>query len=177
MNRQASLAVFLEMAEDLRAKLKVERDTASRGHNPEDVLRSIEGRLADAEKYIKPQRELADLVVRTSVIGGVKPSDYGTLEVEFESEPKVFDALLFSELSVTCGLEIELEIHSSSRRKVRVRGSTSSENLASAFGRLEPRISAILGDPKRWSDGPAGISQLVTMVYLANALRRERLVK
>lgn len=177
MNRQATLAVFLEMAEDLRAKLKVERDTASRGHNPEDVRRSIEGRLADSEKYIKPQRDLADLVVRTSVNRGEELSDYDSLEVEFESEPKVFDALLFSELSVTCGLEIEVDILSIRRRKFRVRGSTSSENLASAFGRLEPRISAILGDPKRWSDGPAGISQMVTMVYLANALRRERLVK
>lgn len=177
MNRQASLAVYLEMAEDLRAKLKIERDTASRGHNPEDVLRSIEGRLADSLKFIQPQRNLADLVVRTSVIEGVSTSDSSDLEVEFESEPKVFDAQLLSELSVTCGLEVSVEMLSHNRRKFRVRGSTSPENLATAFGRLETRISVILGDPKRWSEGPAGISQMVTMVYLANALRRERLVK
>jgi hypothetical protein len=177
MNRQASLAVYLEMAEDLRAKLKIERDTASRGHNPEDVIRSIESRLADSKKFIQPQRTLADLVVKTSVIEGVSTADSGDLEVEFESEPKVFDAQLLSELSVTCSLEVSVEMLSQNRRKIRVRGSTSPENLATAFGRLEPRISVILGDLKRWSDGPAGISQMVTMVYLANALRRERLVK
>jgi uridine kinase len=177
MNRQASLAVYLEMAEDLRAKLKLERDTLSRGHKPEDVLRSIEARLADSEKFIQPQRNLADLVVRTSVIEGLKLEDSRDLEVEFESEPKVFDAQLLSELSVTCSLEVSVEMLGHNRRKFRVRGSSSTQDLATAFGRLEPRISAILGDPKLWSDGPAGISQLVTMVYLANALRRERLVK
>lgn len=177
MNRQASLAVYLEMAEDLRAKLKIERDTSSRGHKLEDVLRSIEGRLADAEKFIQPQRNLADLVIRTSAIEGGSAAGSSDLEVEFESEPKVFDSLLLSELSLTCSLEVSVEMLSHNRRKFRVRGSTSPENLATAFGRLEPRISVILGDPKRWSDGPAGISQMVTMVYLGNALRRERLVK
>jgi hypothetical protein len=165
------------MAEDLRAKLKIERDTISRGHKPGDVLRSIQARLADSEKFIQPQRKLADLVVRTSVIEGASLEDSRDLEVEFESEPKVFDSQLLSELSVTCGLEVSEETLTHNRRKFRVRGSTSPQNLATAFGMLEPRISAILGDPKRWSDGPAGISQLVTMVYLANALRRERLVK
>jgi uridine kinase len=177
MNRQASLAVYLEMAEDLRAKLKIERDTTRRGHSPEHVLRSIEGRLADSKKYIQPQRNLADLVVRTSVIEEPSLGDSSDLEVEFESEPKVFDAQLLSELSLTCSLEVSVEVISHNRRKFRVRGSTSPENLATAFARLEPRISVILGDSKRWSDGPAGISQMVTMVYLANALRRERLVK
>ena len=111
------------------------------------------------------------------MIEGSNLEDSRDLEVEFESEPKVFDAQLLSELTVTCSLEVSVEMLGHNRRKFRVRGSSSPQDLATAFGRLEPRISAILGDPKLWSEGPAGISQLVTMVYLANSLRRERLVK
>jgi uridine kinase len=177
MNRQASLTVFLEMSEDLRAKLKLQRDTENRGHKAESVLKSLEERKADSLKFIQPQRRFADLVVTSSIIDVTNLSDAGPIEVTFESDPKLFDAQLLSELSITCGLEVTTEPIGNNRRKISVRGSSRTADLASAFTALEPRVSAILGAPKSWGEGPAGIIQMVVMVYLGNALRRERLVK
>ncbi len=177
MNRQANLTVYLEMSEDLRTDLKLRRDTYSRGHNPSAVLKSIEERKVDFQKYIEPQRSLADLVINSSAIGQHVDSVSGEIEICFESEAKVFDSLLLSELGMTCGLEVTIENTESNRRKICVRGSTSSVDLSEAFLKLEPRTSAILGEPRTWSEGPAGVVQMVVMVYLGNALRRERLVK
>lgn len=177
MNRQASLTVFLEMSEDLRASLKLQRDTKNRGHKAEDVIKSLEERRDDSRKFVQPQRSLADLVVKSSILAQTKPSGTSDIEVNFESQPKLFDAQLLSELSITCGLEVTTEHVDNNRRKISVRGSASTANLTSAFTALEPRVSAILGAPKTWGDGPAGIIQMVVMVYLGNALRRERLVK
>jgi uridine kinase len=177
MNRQANLTVYLEMSDDLRATLKLKRDTHSRGHKPEDVLKSIQERKVDFQKYIEPQRSLADLVVKSSVIEQNDSSGSSEIEICFESEAKFFDSLLLSELSMTCGLEVTTEKIENDRRKISVRGSASSVGLSEAFVKIEPRISDILGKPLTWSDGPAGVVQMVVMVYLGNALRRERLVK
>lgn len=177
MNKQASLTVFLDMSEDLRSALKLGRDTQNRGYNPESVLRSLEERKGDSLKFVQPQRSLADLVVRSSMISYTPQTPLFDIQVEFESEPKVFDHHLVSELGVTCGLEVNLEMIDDERRKITVRGLSNSLDLSTAFNRIEPRVSTILGNPKQWTDGPAGIVQMVVMVYLGNALRRERLVK
>lgn len=178
VNRHSSLTVFLEMTEDLRANLKIMRDTESRGHAPEDVLRSIKERLEDSQKYVQPQRSLADLVVKTRVAEGSSTNDFQHLEIEFESESKAFDSQLVSELGMTCGLEVSLEnVPGEGRRRICVRGSAAESDLSSAFENLEPRVSDILGGSSGWNKGPAGVVQMVTMVYLANSLRRERLVK
>jgi hypothetical protein len=177
MNRQASLTVFLDMSEELRTSLKLKRDTQNRGHNHDSVLRSLEERKGDSLKFIQPQRSLADLVVRSSMNSSATHTDSFEIQVEFESEPKVFDPQLVSELGVTCGLEVNLEEIEDKRRKITIRGVTNALDLSTAFSRLEPRVSTILGNPKQWIDGPAGIVQMVVMVYLGNALRRERLVK
>jgi len=177
MNRQANLTVFLEMSEDLRANLKVKRDTKNRGHKLDAVLKSIEERKVDFQKYIEPQRGLADLIVKSSSVGENSSTVSSDIEICFESEAKVFDSDLIAELSITCGLEVSIENLDSKVRKISVRGTTSSADLYEAFVRLEPRTSDILGEHVTWSEGPAGVVQMVVMVYLGNALRRERLVK
>jgi hypothetical protein len=120
---------------------------------------------------------LADLVVKSSAIEENDSTGSSEVEICFESEAKFFDPMLVSELSMTCGLEVTTENIDSNRRKIFVRGSASSADLSEAFVKLEPRISDILSKPLTWSVGPAGVVQMVVMVYLGNALRRERLVK
>lgn len=176
INRHATLNIFLEMSEHLRSGLKLARDTESRGHSAEDVLKSIQSRSLDSQRYIQPQRSLADLVIKSSIIDGARAGDPPIIQVQFESEPKVFDAQLLAELGVTCSLETTLKAEEANRRSICVVGDPSQADLSAAFRRLEPRISAILGEPFEWSEGPAGVVQMVATVYLAHALRRERLI-
>lgn len=54
----------MDSDEKLRRYWKIQRDTEQRGHSKDAVLKSIEERMPDAEKYIYPQKNYADLIVR-----------------------------------------------------------------------------------------------------------------
>ena len=58
------LKIYMDADENLRRYWKIQRDITHRGHTKEAVLKSIEERLPDAEKYIYPQKDYADFIVR-----------------------------------------------------------------------------------------------------------------
>jgi phosphoribulokinase len=58
------LSVFLDPDPALRIAWKVERDCAKRGYSRDEVMAQIEQRRPDADRYVAPQRERADIVIR-----------------------------------------------------------------------------------------------------------------
>ena len=62
------------------------------------------------------------------------------------------------------------------KRTIDIVGETDQSSLSMAFDRIEPRVSEILGKFEDWSLGSVGIIEMVSLVYLANSLRRERLL-
>ncbi len=58
------VSVFLDPDPELRVQWKIQRDCGKRGYTPEEVRRALAHRQTDAERYIVPQRDRADLVVR-----------------------------------------------------------------------------------------------------------------
>ena len=58
------LKVWLDPEPELRLRWKVQRDVAKRGYTNEQVLAELEARRPDAEEFIAPQREHADMVIR-----------------------------------------------------------------------------------------------------------------
>lgn len=174
VNRQSSLCIYLSMEESLRTDLKIGRDTGQRGQTEASIRASMTARMPDAQRFIMPQSANADLSLTISrvEIG----SDLSIQKIDIVSEPKIFDNQLISELANTCGLEVALSLNEVGTRTISVVGETDARSLSMAFERVEPRVSLILGDFEGWSSGSLGIIQLVSLVYLANSLRRERLV-
>jgi phosphoribulokinase len=58
------LSVFLDPDPALRVAWKVDRDCEKRGYSREQVLAQIAQRQPDADRFIAPQRERADIVIR-----------------------------------------------------------------------------------------------------------------
>ena len=58
------VSVYLDTPEPLRHRWKVARDTTKRGYSAIQVHELLERRESVSEKYIRPQREHADMVVR-----------------------------------------------------------------------------------------------------------------
>jgi phosphoribulokinase len=56
--------VYLDPPEGLRRRWKVVRDCSRRGYTTTEVLAELDRREPDAERFIRPQREHADIVVR-----------------------------------------------------------------------------------------------------------------
>ncbi|OJU85230.1 MAG: hypothetical protein BGO11_10520 [Solirubrobacterales bacterium 70-9] len=55
--------VFLDPPEELRRRWKVQRDCSRRGYTTDGVLEELDRRESDAERYVRPQRRYADIVV------------------------------------------------------------------------------------------------------------------
>jgi phosphoribulokinase len=55
--------VYLDPPEELRRHWKVQRDCSRRGYTTDQVLSELDRREPDSERYIRPQRHLADIVV------------------------------------------------------------------------------------------------------------------
>ena len=57
------MRVALAPPEELRRAWKVKRDCTRRGYTTDEVLAELDSRQADAEAYVEPQRQYADIVV------------------------------------------------------------------------------------------------------------------
>lgn len=174
VNAQSQLRVFLEMSDDLRVKLKLARDVTERSQSEGEIRESIERRKKDAAEYIKPQAQSADLVIGVSNFE--KHGSFTNQELSFLSSPKLFDNRLQAELSNTCGLEVFVAKTAMGQRTITVRGTANPQSLTMALERLEPRFATVVEIGDNWSEGAPGIIQMVTLVYLANSLRLERLL-
>lgn len=70
MRAAYDVRVYLDPPEDLRRRWKVQRDCTRRGYTTDEVLEELDRREADAEAFIRPQRQHADIVI--SYLPGVR---------------------------------------------------------------------------------------------------------
>ena len=69
------IRVFLDPPESLRRRWKVVRDCSRRGYTTTQVLDELDRREADSERFIRPQRHHADMVVRFAPPAGAGEGD------------------------------------------------------------------------------------------------------
>jgi uridine kinase/Gpi18-like mannosyltransferase len=60
---ELDLKIFMDTDSTLRNYWKIQRDVEKRGYSKEEIVAQIEKRIPDAQKYIYPQRQFADLVI------------------------------------------------------------------------------------------------------------------
>ncbi|MBF0239360.1 MAG: hypothetical protein HQM12_16790 [SAR324 cluster bacterium] len=71
MRELFDLKIFMAPDESLRLKWKIERDMAKRGYSEQEIMKQIQKRMEDSQKYIAPQEQFADLIIcyRTNADG------------------------------------------------------------------------------------------------------------
>lgn len=67
------VSVYLETEEELRHRWKIQRDCEERGYDVRAVVADLRCREADADRFVRPQRELADVVIRFEGASTVDP--------------------------------------------------------------------------------------------------------
>jgi len=63
LREKFDVKVYLDPEEDLRLAWKLKRDTSKRGYTKEQVIESLKKRAPISKRYIRPQRQFADIVV------------------------------------------------------------------------------------------------------------------
>ena len=64
LRKSIDLKIYIDTDETLRRHWKIIRDTTKRGYTQEKILEQITSRVDDTIKYIYPQKEFADLVIK-----------------------------------------------------------------------------------------------------------------
>ncbi|KRA27985.1 MULTISPECIES: phosphoribulokinase [unclassified Nocardioides] len=81
------VTVYLDPSEDLRRSWKIDRDTAMRGYQREDVMAELARREPESEAFIRPQRRHADLVVRFAPDAGPQSMETDALSADILLRP------------------------------------------------------------------------------------------
>lgn len=181
MRQALDMKIYLDTDEELRCYWKLGRDQGNRGHNRASVMAQIEIRREDAKRYIHPQKQYADLVIRyfdpAMPTGEDQPGDYETsLSVEFvidmgiNAEPVL---ALLRDLGV-CGT---LTYDDLQHQKIVFQCEdlqVDSEFWAAAAHSAIPQLEDLAGGHMIWEDGVNGVVQLMLLMVLGEIMKRDQ---
>lgn len=177
LRQRSDVKVFLNMEESLRRALKVARDVGERGHGVERVLESIESRRPDAQRFIKPQAEHADILFSLHLPGNddVTEADLGE-NPQFCLDVVVSNCLFYEDmlraLVGLCGLAVNHEIRDDGVSALfSIEGHVLAEDIDLAASWLVSHIDELLDLQPHYQDGMLGVMQLFVLAQSAQALR------
>jgi len=166
-NQFTDLRVFLSMEEELRIKLKIERDKTQRKQIDENQIRaSIAARVPHFEKYVRPQSKTADLHFNLKLIsdtpltlGVVASSKEAAFMVEFRNTFNAVSTIpaTFTRLDGEVFLEFDTSYFKGS-------------DASAIFRQLVIDIDQVFSVEPKFSDGSIGLMSLVSL----SALLRKR---
>lgn len=181
MRQVLDMKVYLDTDEALRCHWKLCRDEDERGHDRAAVLEQMKARRGDAEKYIYPQKQYADLVIRYFDETLLKrPEKAGqikdiTLGVEFVLDAGINVEPLLSLLRER-GVVGELSYDDILHQKVSFRG----EDLharrgvwAKTAAAVIPQIEDLTGGRILWEEGVGGLVQLMLLLVIGEIMKRD----
>lgn len=176
LRRCYDLSIFLDIDDGLRRYLKLERDVKRRGHSVERVLASLAGRRADAERFIQPQREQADLVLALHPVNPsllettANPADL-RLKLVVRSREAFQEESLLRSLVGTCGLQVDMTLgEGGSLVEMTIEGESQAEDIALVARKLVPQLQPLMRAEPSWEDGVKGLMQLVVLSHLNQAM-------
>lgn len=182
MRQVLDLKIFLDTDEALRCYWKFGRDLGDRGHSAAEVMAQIEKRREDAQKYIYPQRQYGDLVIRYFDDG--LPEDLGKVDSGYESNLGV-------EFLMDVGINAEPVL--ALLQEQGVRGCLSYDNDLlhqrilftgddlkvdkEVWEKIShaaiPQMEDLTGTHITWEDGAGGVVQMMLLVVISEIMKRD----
>lgn len=182
MRQVLDLKIYLDTDEALRYYWKLERDQGDRGHTPEEVREQIERRRGDAEKYIYPQRQYADLVIRyfdTELPKDLSRMDHRhemNLGVEFlmdvgiNAEPML---ALLQERGINGSLSYDRDLLHQRMVFVGKELKVAREVWDQVAHAAIPQIEDLTDGHIVWEDGANGMVQIILLMVISEIMKRD----
>lgn len=181
MRQVLDMKVYLDTDEALRCHWKLCRDQEQRGHERKTVMEQIKARRRDAEKYIRPQRQYADLVIRyydetlmampekAGRISEIRLGVEFVMDVGINVEPVLS---LLQDRGVSGTLTYDDLLH----QKVSFRGEDLEVDRriwAKTAAAAIPQMEDLTGDHMIWEDGAEGLVQLMLLLVIGEIMKRD----
>jgi len=178
--KNMDLGIYMDVDETLRRYWKIQRDITNRGYSKEKILRQIEDRVSDAERYIYPQKKYADMVIRyydktlkdcTENNHEVKLSVCITISAAINIEPLVKELTRYG-VNVTYDYseDLQMQVIDLSAEKLGGGMRISVEKIAD---KIIPQIEEITREGLGEEKGIDGILKLFLLLLISNKMREE----
>jgi len=171
------LKIFVNTDENLRIHWKMLRDTKKRGYSRDKIIAQIQKRYDDGEKFIVPQKNFADLIVRYYADNDFEVGDEQA-ELDLRMEVKLnanIDMEAFTEKWLARGLEMKWDYSDDMANQIL---NFSDEKIETrVFEELShvliPNTYEVIDSNQIWSEGFRGILQLVVAVVIAEQKKKD----
>ncbi len=167
MRELLDVKIFMEPDETLRQCWKVRRDVAQRGHEKSNVLDQIASRREDSSRFIKPQKEYADLIVQYAPLQPIDPAHPPGPELAVRTRYELDNSIdlqgLLGGLQAVKTLKTEYST-SLTTQELTVEGTASEQEIRQIAYNLELNFDELLLNKPAWLAGPNGVTQLVFLL-------------
>jgi uridine kinase len=173
-----NLSIYLDIDEELRRHFKIKRDVNQRGHALEQVMAALDRREPDAERFIRPQADYADLVMSLQpidprILTNINDERPLRFKLSVRTRHGLNEISLIRVLVGVCGLHVDMSVNNDGAEVIMtIEGDTSAEDIAMAAQMLCPRVLEFLDTQPKWQDGVMGLMQLITLSHISQALTK-----
>lgn len=170
MRKVTDIKIYLETEDRLRLHWKILRDTQKRGYSRDKIEEQIKKRSADSDKYIRPQKNFADLIVEYFTVGDFISGDSSAdpqvrLRLTVSSEFHLDDLVLQME---EYGWLAEWDYGTDLKSQHFVFSEEPSKRqIDSVASRFIPVLEEIISTEHSWEAGYLGLIQIFTMVMIS----------
>ncbi|WP_193311050.1 uridine kinase [Poseidonibacter ostreae] len=172
LRKNIDLKVYIDTDETLRRHWKIIRDTKKRGYSVEKIIEQIETRVEDARKYIYPQKEFADLVIKYFSLEEFKLGDKSEiinlgLKITLDANIHIEDVLERLDVKADWDYNEDLQSQYLILKDIPKVGF---EDIA--IDTIE-NITEIIPSGIIWSSGYDGLLELISLKMISEKLKEE----
>lgn len=176
---ELDVRIFLDMDENLRVFLRVNRDIKERDSNEDRVIKELDRREDDSNKYIKPQAKRADVIFKMLPINIELLEKNNLIDSNTKLRVTIKNGVYYQELVRVligvCALQVNIEsIDDRGEVILEISGDVDSEDVELAINMLASHIEELLNFGAEFSSGAQGIMQIITILEVDEALKRRK---
>ncbi len=150
------LKIFFQPDESIRVSRKIQRDSVERDKPAEAVIKQLEDRKEDSEKYINKQKEHADIIVNYTQVDGQE-----CLRLYIKNEIELDD--LLSAIITNSSMEVDHQYLDNNMQELVFKGTLSANIIELiAYDQIQGLEEIGIYDSK-WDSDYKGVIQLMTM--------------
>jgi len=175
MQKIIDVKIYLDPEQNLQRHWKILRDSKERGYSKNKVIEQLEDRKTDAEKFIKPQKNYADVILQYYTdkefsIGDKDSNPSLKLKVTLHSNIRIehlVDELQKQNISVFWDYTNDLY----NQFLILENENFNKEVLEIIAKSVIPNIEEVLSEQPIWMDGYRGFVQLIVLLVISETMK------
>ena len=176
MRELLDIKIFMDADEELRQYWKIKRDVEERGYEKSQVVEQINSRLEDGKKFIKPQKDFADLIIKFTALTKIDLENLQSKAVPIKTTYVLGNSInlegLLNNLTKIDTLMIEYSnLCNLTHQQLDIEGFISSQEIANIAYNLELNFDELLISEPVWLDNHAGVTELIFMLIYNHKMK------